>query len=75
MNKDVKEALAEVDKLLSIMPEEISQKIPEKFLRFISENKSKTFDSTAIDGNIIEEDKLKHETDLILALIYQLYLK
>ena len=72
MNRAYKEAFAEVDEILKIMPIELLTKIPTKFRNIISENK-------AIDYKIeiqepLDEEKLKEETIVILGLIYRDFL-
>ena len=74
MNNEYAEALTEVDMILKIMPNEIINKIPEKIYKFISDNKSNTFESKAIDSIYIDESKLKDETKDFLSLIYRSYI-
>lgn len=74
MNNQYTEALAEVDTILKVMPKDITEKIPLSFYNFISNNKSNTFQTHAIDDIFIQEDKLRNETKDILSLIYTAYL-
>lgn len=74
MNSQYAEALAEVDMILKIMPEEIIKKIPSSFYSYISNNKSNSFQSKAIDDIFIKENELIDETKDILSLIYRAYL-
>lgn len=74
MNNEYAEALTEVDMILKIMPNEIINKIPKKIHKFISDNKSNTFESKAIDSIYINESKLKDETKDFLSLIYRSYI-
>lgn len=74
MNSRYAEALTEVDMILKIMPKEIIKRIPLSFYDFISNNKSNTFQTNAIDDMFIKEDKLRNETKDILSLIYIAYL-
>lgn len=74
MDNEYAEALTEVDMILKIMPNEIIDSIPEKFLKFIANNKSNDFKSKAIDNIYIDESKLKDKTKDFLALIYRSYI-
>ncbi len=74
MNNQYAEALTEVDMILRVMPKDITERIPLSFYNFISNNKSNTFQTHAIDDIFIQEDKLKNETKDILSLIYTAYL-
>lgn len=74
MNVQYAEALTEVDMILKIMPEDIIKKIPLSFYSYISNNKSSSFQSKAIDDIFIKENELIDETKDILSLIYRSYL-
>lgn len=68
------EALAEVDEIISIMPVEDSNKIPNKFKKFIKDKKAKYYKPN-IDKNVpIYQQKLKKDTFVICALIYRKWL-
>lgn len=74
MNGQYAEALTEVEMILKIMPEDIIKKISSSFYNYISNNKSDSFQSKAIDDIFIKENELKDETKDILSLIYRAYL-
>lgn len=72
MKREYEEAFAEVDEVLKIMPIDILSRIPMKFRKLISEKKAK--DYKIIVKEPLEEQKLKHETIVILGLIYRDFL-
>lgn len=72
MKREYEEAFAEVEEVLKIMPTDILSRIPIKFKQIISENKAK--DYKIIVKEPLEEQKLKHETIVILGLIYRDFL-
>lgn len=74
MNIQYTEAFAEVDMILHIMPKNVIDKIPLSFRKLISDKKSKTYKSSAIDNIFITEENLKEETKSILSVIYRQYL-
>lgn len=74
MNTKYAEVFAEVDMILNIMPKEIINKIPLSFRKLISDKKSKTYKSSAIDDMFITEEHLKDETKNVLSIIYRKYL-
>ena len=67
MNQTYKEALSEVEFVLSRFDKSDTDKIPQNFKDFISENKCKWYEIT-------EDDELKEETLAILAIIYRKFL-
>ena len=72
MNRAYKEAFAEVDEILKIMPIELLSKIPTKFRNIISENKAIEYKIEIQEP--LDEEKLKEETIVILGLIYRDFL-
>lgn len=67
-------ALAEVDIILKLMPENLLHKIPNSFLNFIEQKKSKSYIiNLNFDIPLYEQNLLK-ETRIILSLIYRSYL-
>ena len=72
MNRAYKEAFAEVDEILKIMPIELLTKIPTKFRSIISENKANDYVIEIQEP--LDEEKLKEETIVILGLIYRDFL-
>ena len=71
MKQEYADAFAEVDKIFELMPENLLNKIPNKFKRIIKENKS---DYISDIKEPIEECNLKEETIIILSLIYRDFL-
>ena len=72
MERVYEEAFTEVDEILKIMPIDLLSKIPVKFRKIISENKAQNY---KVDAQILlNEDKLKEETIVILGLIYRDFL-
>ena len=72
MERVYEEAFTEVDEILKIMPIDLLSKIPVKFRKIISENKAQNY---KVDAQILlNEEKLKEETIVILGLIYRDFL-
>lgn len=67
------EAAVEVLDILSHMEQEYIEKIPEKFINFLKENKSEKYVSNLDHSKIISEMNLKPKTEAILGLIYMKY--
>ena len=72
MDRAYREAFAEVDEILKIMPIDLLSKIPAQFRQIILENKADNY--TIEIKEPLEEDKLKKETVVILGLIYRDFL-
>ena len=72
MEEVYKQAFAEVDEILKIMPVDLLSKIPLKFRKIISENKALNY-KKEITEDFTEED-LREETVVILGLIYRDFL-
>ena len=69
MKREYEEAFAEVDEILELMPIDLSIKIPLEFKKIISDNKAQDYVPNLKEP--IEEQQLKHETKVILGLIYR----
>ena len=67
-------ALAEVDSILKLMPEDLLHKIPNSFLNFIAQKKSKSYIPNLDFDLSLDEQNLLEETRTILSLIYRSYL-
>lgn len=72
MEKIYKEAFAEVDEILKIMPIDLISKIPAQFRQIISENKAENYKIDLKEP--LDEEQLKQETVVILGLIYRDFL-
>ena len=67
-------ALAEVDSILKLMPEDLLHKIPKSFLDFVAQKKSKSYITNLDLDKPLNEQNLLKETRAILSLIYRSYL-
>lgn len=67
-------ALAEVDSILKLMPENLLHKIPKSFLDFVEQKKSKSYITNFNFDMPLYEQNLLKETRVILSLIYRSYL-
>ena len=67
------EAAAEVLDILKYTREEDVKKIPKKFMKFLEDNKSKTYISNLDHTKEIKDMGLKPETEAMLGLIYLKY--
>ena len=72
MEETYRQAFTEVDIILSLMPNVLVKKIPEKLRSLIKKEKSKNYNP--IIKEPIEDFKLKEETLIILSLIYRDFL-
>ena len=72
MKQEYKEAFAEVNEIIKMMPIELVNKIPSKFREMIVEEKDKNYIPDIKEP--IEKCKLKNETIIILGLIYRDFL-
>ena len=72
MKEAYKHGLAEVDEILKFADEESINKIPEKFMTFIKENKSDYKASIDPDKDLKDQDLL-YETKVILSVLYRDY--
>ena len=74
MNVLYQNALAEVDAVLQLMEKDLLNKIPDTFMKFIEQKKSKSYiPNLNMDVSLKEQNLLK-ETKNILSLIYRTYL-
>jgi len=74
MNIQYQNALTEVDAILKLMSEDMLNKIPNSFLDFIEQKKSKAYIPNLNMELSLNEQKLLKETRAILSLIYRSYL-
>jgi hypothetical protein len=72
LKKEYKEAFAEVNEILKMMPTELLNKIPSKFKTIIEEQRDKEYHVDIKEP--IEEQEFKKETIAILGLIYRDFL-
>ena len=69
-----RQAVAEVLEILNNSEKEITDKISDKFMRFLQENADKEYKVNIDFNNEHWDDTIKKETKVILALIYRDYL-
>lgn len=74
MTTEYKNALAEVDMILKLMSKDMLNKIPNSFLNFIEQKKSKSYIPNLNMELSLNEQDLLNETRAILSLIYRSYL-
>lgn len=74
MTIEYKNALAEVDMILKMMPKDMLSKIPNSFLEFVKQKKSKLYILNLDMELSLNEQNLLKETRAILSLIYRSYL-
>ena len=67
------EAAVEVLDILKYTREEDVKKIPKKFMKFLENNKSKTYTANLDYTKDIKDMNLKPETEALLGLIYMKY--
>lgn len=72
MEKIYRDAFAEIEDVLNIMPIDLVSKIPVQYRKIISENKSENYKCDIKEP--LEEQKLKKETVAILGLMYRDFL-
>lgn len=72
MKEEYKRALVEVEKIIKMMPKQLQEKIPIKFIKMVENEKSKDYDCEISEP--LEEQKLMIETIAILGLIYMEFL-
>jgi len=72
MKEEYREAFAEVEQILKLMPTNLSNRIPTRFKNIITLEKSKTYIPKISEP--FEECELKEETTIILAVIYRDFL-
>lgn len=74
MKKEDREALAEVNGILENTEEQVRNKIPKNFTKFVKENMDETYEVKIDRNKSLVEQNIKKETKEILALIYRDYL-
>ena len=74
MKIEYRQALFEVYKILENTDEEIKNKIPEKFIKFVKENMDTNYKFELEKGKELIKQNLKDETKQIIALIYKKYI-
>lgn len=74
MKIEYRQALFEVYKILENTDEEIINKIPEKFMKFVKENMDTNYKFELEKGKELIKQNLKDETKQIIALIYRDYI-
>lgn len=72
MKQEYREAFTEVYEIIKLMPTELSDKIPNEFIKMLEEEKDSTYYPNFKEP--IENEKLKDETVVILGLIYREFL-
>ena len=72
MKKEYKEAFSEVNEIIKMMPDELVNKIPNKFKIILEEERDKEYNPNIQDP--LEKQRLKNETIIILGLIYRDFL-
>lgn len=72
MKEIYKQAFSEVEQIIDLMPENLSNKIPLRFKNIITSEKSKTYIPDIKEP--FEECKIMEETSIILAVIYRDFL-
>lgn len=74
MDKNYRQAFAEVLEVIRNSNDDIKNKIPKKFIIFLEENEDKNYVVKIDFNNANWEDTLKQETLAVLALIYRDYI-
>lgn len=72
MKQEYMEAFTEVNEIIKMMPEELVNKIPNKFREMIEDERDKGYVPNVQEP--LEKCKLKNETIIILGLIYRDFL-
>lgn len=72
MKKEYKEAFSEVNEIIKMMPDELVNKIPNKFKIILEEERDKEYNPNIQEP--LEKQRLKNETIIILGLIYRDFL-
>lgn len=72
MKKEYRQAFSEVDAIINMMPLELVNKIPRRFIEMVREEKDISYNP--IIKEPLEEEKLMNETIIILGLIYRDFL-
>ncbi len=72
MKKEYMEVFSEIYEIFKLMPQELLNKIPQKFCEIIKEERDKEYIPNIKEP--IENQKLKDETIILLGLIYRDFL-
>lgn len=72
MKQEYKEAFTEVNEIIKMMPDELVNKIPNKFKEMLEDERDKEYNPNIQEP--LENQKLKNETIIILGLIYRDFL-
>lgn len=72
MKEIYREAFSEVEQIINLMPENLSNKIPLRLKKIISSEKSKTYNPKIQEP--FEDCKIMDETSIVLAVIYRDFL-
>lgn len=72
MKQEYKEAFTEVNEIIKMMPDELTNKIPSKFKEMLEDERDKEYSPNIQEP--LEKQKLKNETIIILGLIYRDFL-
>ena len=72
MKKEYRQAFTEVNDIIKIMPDELVNKIPNKFRNMIEEERDKEYTPNIQEP--LENYILKNETIIMLGLIYRDFL-
>lgn len=72
MKQEYKEAFSEVNEIIKMMPDELTNKIPSKFKEMLEDERDKEYNPNIQEP--LEKQKLKNETIIILGLIYRDFL-
>lgn len=73
ITKEFSEEISELNKILSYMPLEYVEKIPEKLRNFFKEVESKTYIPNINPGKAIDEQNIKEGTKDLITIIYRNY--
>ena len=74
MTMEYKQSLTELNIILNYMDTELTKKIPIKLLSFIKQNMDISYTPNISPNIPIYEQNLKHDTKVLLSLIYRDYL-
>lgn len=72
MKQEYKKAFSEVNEIIKMMPDELTNKIPSKFKEMLEDERDKEYNPNIQEP--LEKQKLKNETIIILGLIYRDFL-
>lgn len=72
MKDEYKKAFNEVIQIINLMPKELKDKIPSKFIEILENEKEKDYNKVIKEP--IEKEKLLEETVIILSIIYRDFL-